>query len=316
MRGFVWRRLSALPLILIGVSVLTFLLVRLVPVEPAEVILRQSNLNATEEAIAEVRSQLGLDQPLFIQYWIWTSDIVKLDFGVSYVSKLPISSEIAEKFPATLQLALSAILITVMISLPLGLLSSLFPNSWIDRATAIFIYVGTAIPRFWLGFILIYFFSLKLDWLPFQGKGGLLHLLLPSITLALAQTAVFTRLLRSQLLDQMREFYVLYAKVRGLKEGFILVHHVLRNAFSPLLAVLGISLGNMLGGTVIVEQMFSWPGMGRYLIESISNRDYPVIQCYVLLMAVVYVFINLLVDLLQQWIDPRLEQSEESGIDR
>lgn len=143
-----------------------------------------------------------------------------------------------------------------------------------------------------------------------------MHLLLPSITLALAQTAVFTRLLRSRLLDQLREIYVLYAKVRGLKEGFILIHHVLRNAFSPLLAVMGISLGNMLGGTVIVEQMFSWPGMGRYLIESISNRDYPVIQCYVLLMAVVYVFINLLVDLLQRWIDPRLEQSEERGIDR
>lgn len=310
MTRFTFRRLAELPFVLLGVSLLTFLLVRLVPVEPAEVILRLSNLPATDEAVVEVRAELGMDEPFYVQYGLWLSRTITFDFGSSYVSKLPIADEIAAKFPATLQLALSALLLTVLIGVPLGILSSRFHTRWMDRVAAVFMYIGAAMPRFWLGFLLLYVFSLRLDWLPSQGKAGLAHLILPSLTLALPQIAVVARLLRSQMLEQMRETFVLFGRFRGLGEGFILVRHVLRNALAPIVTVLGLGIGNMLGGTVIVEQVFGWPGMGRYLMESILNRDYPVIQCYVWLMAVVYVTVNLVADGIQRLLDPRAEYGE------
>jgi nickel ABC transporter permease subunit NikB len=299
-----------MPLILFGVSVVTFFLLRLVPVEPAEVILRLSNIPPTEEAIASVREELGTDRPLLVQYGIWVGEMCRLEFGTSFVSKEPIAGEIVRKFPSTLQLAMASLLLTLVISIPLGIGSALHPNGPIDRISRWIAFIGASTPRFWLGYILIYLFSLKLDIFPIQGKGSWLHLILPAFTLAFAQISVFARLLHSGIMDQMKEPYVLYARVRGLKERTIIVTHVLKTALLPVITALGISTGHLLGGTVIVEQIFGWPGLGRYLIESIINRDYPVIQSYALLMAVIFVVTNLLVDILHRLLDPRTQQRE------
>ncbi|MBD0384233.1 nickel ABC transporter permease [Paenibacillus sedimenti] len=303
--GFIMKRLAGLPLILLGVSVLTFLLLRLVPVEPAEVILHLSNTPPTDEAIAQMRTELGMDRSLILQFGYWLSEMCRFNFGVSYVSKLPVAHEIAEKFPVTLQLTAGALLLTLLLSVPLGILSALYPNKPIDQLSRLLAFVGASVPRFWLSFILLYLFSMKLDWFPVQGTGTLLHLILPSFTLAFTQMAVFTRLLRSGILDQLKEPYVLYARARGLRESIIIVRHILKIAMLPVVTALAISMGHLLAGTVMVEQIFGWPGLGRYLIESIINRDYPVIQCYALLMALIFVFANLIVDILQRMLDPR-----------
>lgn len=307
---FVLRRLAGLPLIMLGVSVITFFLLRLVPVEPAEVILRMSNIPPTKEAIDSLRVELGTNKPLVVQYVIWLWEMCRFDFGTSYVSKLPIAGEIAQKLPATLQLALAALFLTLFICVPLGIGSALRPNGPIDQISRLISFIGASMPRFWLGIMLIYLFSLKLDLFPIQGKGSWFHLVLPAVTLAFAQIAVFTRLLRSGIMEQMKEPYVLYAKARGLKERTIIVSHVLKVAILPVITALGINTGHLLGGSVIVEQIFAWPGLGRYLIESIINRDFPVIQAYAMLMACVFVIINLSVDFMHRWLDPRIHKRE------
>jgi len=308
--GFIVRRLAGLPLVLLGVSVLTFLLLRLVPVEPAEVLLHLSNTPPTEAAIAAMRTELGMDRPLWTQYAIWLSEMCRFHFGTSFVSKLPIAKEIADKFPVTLQLAAGSLILTLGLSLPLGMLSALYQGKLIDHISGGLAFVGASIPRFWLGFILLYFFSMKLDWLPVQGTGSVLHLILPSFTLAFTQMAVYTRLLRSGILDQMREPFVLYARARGLRESFIMIRHVMKLALLPVITALAVSMGHLLAGTVIVEQIFGLPGLGRYLMESILNRDYPVIQCYALLMAVIFVLSSLVVDIVQRLFDPRTLMKE------
>ncbi|MDF2959518.1 MAG: nikB [Paenibacillus sp.] len=308
--GFIVKRLVGLPVVLFGISVITFLLIRLVPVEPAEVILRLSNIPATGEAVASMREELGMDKPMMVQYGLWLQKVCRFDFGISFVSKLPIAGEIAGKFPATLELALAAMLLTLLISVPFGILTALYKNSLLDHLSRLLAFIGASIPRFWLGFLLIYWFSLKLDIFPVQGKDTWLHLVLPACTLACSQIAVFTRLLRSNILDHWKEPYVLYARARGLQDRHIIYSHILKNALLPIITALGISTGHLLGGTVMVEQIFGWPGLGRYLIESILNRDYPVIQCYALLMAAVFLITNLLVDILHRMLDPRMVKQE------
>lgn len=232
--------------------------------------------------------------------------VFQLDFGHSYVTNQPVWDEVTARMPATLQLAVSSIFLAVLISIPLGFLSAIYKNSLIDRFSRLLSYLGASIPQFWLGYLLIFFFSVKLNLFPVEGRGSWAHLVLPTVTLSLALIAIYTRLLRASVLEQMQESYVLYARTRGIKEKVIMVKHVLKLAISPVITGLGMNVGKLLTGTIIVEQVFSWPGFGRYFVDAIFNRDIPVIQCYVLLAACLFIVCNLIVDLVQLAMDPRI----------
>ncbi|WP_082389462.1 nickel ABC transporter permease [Lysinibacillus sp. ZYM-1] len=303
---FCLKRIFTLPFVLLGVSILTFVFIRFVPVEPAEVILRLARVAPTTEAIEALREELGTDKPFILQYLLWVKGVVKLDFGTSFVSKLPVAQELLAKLPATIELAITAFVLILALSIPLGIISALYKHSIIDKIIRFFTVMSVSLPTFWLGFILLYLFSLKFGIFPTNGKGTLAHLVLPAFTLALPTIGLFVQFIRSAIIEELQQPYVKYAQLRGLKNSDILIRHVWRNAAIPLTTLLGMTLGNLLGGAVIVEQVFSWPGLGRYLIESIINRDYPVVQCYVLMIACIYVLANLGTDVLHRLLDPHL----------
>ncbi|MEY2373112.1 nickel ABC transporter permease [Lysinibacillus capsici] len=303
---FCLKRILTLPFVLLGVSILTFVFIRFVPVEPAEVILRLARVAPTEEAIQALREELGTDKSFLLQYLLWGKGVLQLDFGTSFVSKLPVAHELFAKLPATIELAIAAFVLILGLSIPFGVISALYKHTIIDKIIRFFTILSVSIPTFWLGFLSLYLFSLKLGLFPTNGKGTPAHLVLPAFTLALPTIGLFVQFIRSTILEELQQQYVQYARLRGLKSSVILIRHVLRNAAIPLTSLLGMTLGNLLGGAVIVEQVFSWPGLGRYLIESIMNRDYPVVQCYVLIIAVIYVLANLCTDILHRLLDPHL----------
>jgi nickel transport system permease protein len=306
MGSFIGKRLLAVIPIFLFATLLTFLLIRLSPVDPAEAYLSAAHIQPTDELLEQKRHEFGLDQPLPVQYAQFLMKMSQLDFGTSYVSNEPVWQQVSLRLPATLQLALSSIVLAIVISIPIGFLSALYKNSIIDHLSRLLAFMGASIPQFWLGYLLIFFFSVKLDLFPVQGRGGLENLILPSFTLALGLIAIYTRLLRTSVLEQMQEPYVLYARTRGIKENTIMGKHVLKIAISPMITGLGMNMGKLLSGTIIVEEVFSWPGFGRYFIEAIFNRDIPVIQCYVLITAGLFIVCNLIVDLLQMYLDPRI----------
>lgn len=299
------RILAIIPIVLFAIFIM-FLLIRFSPVDPAEAYLTAAHIHPTEEILAEKRHEFGLDQPLIVQYFETVKKIFQLDFGNSYLTNQPVWEEVTTRIPATLQLAFSSILLALLISIPLGFLSAIYKNSPIDTFSRFLSFFGASIPQFWLGYLLIFFFSVKLDLFPVEGRGSWEHLVLPSVTLSLALIAIYTRLLRASVLEQLEEFYVLYARTRGINEKLIMVKYVLKIAISPVITGLGMNLGKLLTGTIIVEQVFSWPGFGRYFVEAIFNRDIPVIQCYVILAACLFIVCNLIVDLIQLYMDPRI----------
>jgi nickel transport system permease protein len=306
MARYIAQRLLAVIPIFLFATLLSFGMIRLSPVDPAEVYLTVAHIHPTEEVLAEVRREFGLDQPLLVQYGSSILKMFQLDFGTSYITKTPVWDEVKLRMPATLQLAFSSIILAVIISVPLGFFSAIYKNSIIDQLSRGIAFLGASIPQFWMGYLLIFFFALKLDLFPVQGRGSWENLVLPSMTLALGLIAIYTRLLRANVLEQLHEPYVLFARTRGLRERLIMSKHVLRIAISPMITGLGMNIGRLLAGTIIVEEVFSWPGFGRYFVESIFNRDLPVIQCYVFLVACIFIVSSLLVDLLQMLLDPRL----------
>ncbi|MGK5507820.1 nickel ABC transporter permease subunit NikB [Brevibacillus formosus] len=299
------RILAIIPIVLFAILI-TFVLIHISPVDPAEAYLTAAHIHPTEELLAEKRHEFGLDQPLIVQYFQTVMKICRLDFGRSYLTNEPVWDEVTARMPATIQLAVSSILFAMIVSIPLGFLSAVYKNSLIDNFSRLLSFFGASIPQFWLGYLLIFFFSVKLDWLPVEGRGSWEHLVLPTMTLSLALIAIYTRLLRASVLEQLQESYVLYARTRGMKEKVIMVKHVLKIAISPVITGLGMNFGKLLTGTIIVEQVFSWPGFGRYFVEAIFNRDIPVIQCYVFLAACLFIVCNLIVDLVQLYMDPRI----------
>ncbi|MED4083153.1 nickel ABC transporter permease subunit NikB [Halalkalibacterium halodurans] len=306
MVSYIAKRIFAvIPIVLFAIFIM-FVFIRLSPVDPAEAYLTAANIHPTEELLAEKRHEFGLDQPMVVQYVQTIVKVFQLDFGHSYVTNQPVWDEVTARMPATLQLAVSSIFLAVLISIPLGFLSAIYKNSLIDRFSRLLSYLGASIPQFWLGYLLIFFFSVKLNLFPVEGRGSWAHLVLPTVTLSLALIAIYTRLLRASVLEQMQESYVLYARTRGIKEKVIMVKHVLKLAISPVITGLGMNVGKLLTGTIIVEQVFSWPGFGRYFVDAIFNRDIPVIQCYVLLAACLFIVCNLIVDLVQLAMDPRI----------
>ncbi|MBU8769463.1 nickel ABC transporter permease subunit NikB [Cytobacillus oceanisediminis] len=303
------RIMSIIPVFLLA-TFLTSGMIHLSPVDPAEAYLTAAHIQPTDEILAQKRQEFGLDQSFLIQYANSIIKICQLDFGISYVSNKPVWDEVTYRMPATIQLALGSILIAVFVSVPLGFLAGVKKNSLIDHFSSFLSFLGASIPSFWLGYIFIFFFSVKLDLFPVEGIGTWQHLVLPSITLALPLIAMYTRLLRASVLENLQEPYVLFARTRGIKEKTIMAKHVLRIAISPMITGLGMNLGKLLTGTIIVEAVFSWPGFGRYFIEAIFNRDIPVIQCYVLIAASLFIISSLFVDLIQMCIDPRISRKE------
>ncbi|RBW68418.1 nickel ABC transporter permease subunit NikB [Bacillus taeanensis] len=303
------RILSIIPVFLLA-ALLTTGMIHLSPIDPAEAYLTAAHIQPTDEILAQKRQEFGLDQPFFIQYVNSIIKICQFDFGISYVSNKPVWDEVTYRIPATIQLALGSLLLAVLISVPLGFLSGVKKNSAVDHFSRLLSFFGASIPSFWLGYLLIFFFSVKLDLFPVEGIGTWQHLVLPSVTLALPLIAIYTRLLRASVLENLQEPYVLFARTRGIKEKTIMAKHVLRIAISPMITGLGMNLGKLLTGTIIVEAVFSWPGFGRYFIEAIFNRDIPVIQCYVLIGAALFIFSSLIVDIIQMYIDPRISRKE------
>ncbi|MGG4142305.1 nickel ABC transporter permease subunit NikB [Paenibacillus algorifonticola] len=306
MISYIGRRLLAIVPIILFAILITFVLIQVSPVDPAEAYLTAAHIHPTEELLAEKRHEFGLDQPLLVQYGRTVVKMAQLDFGKSYMTNEPVWEDVVSKMPATVQLAVSSILFAMLVSIPLGFLSAIYKNSLIDHFSRGLSYFGASIPQFWLGYLLMFFFAVKLDLLPVEGKGSWENLVLPTLTLSLALIAIYTRLLRASVLEQLQESYVLYAKTRGIKQRSIMVKHVLKIAISPVITGLGMNFGKLLTGTIIVEQVFSWPGFGRYFVDAIFNRDIPVIQCYVFLAACLFIICNLIVDLVQLYMDPRI----------
>jgi nickel transport system permease protein len=294
--------------LLLAISFLAFTLLTLVPADPAEVALRVNEIIPTPESIASMRTELGLDKPFLVRYADWLGKAVRFDFGKSYINDRWVLDEILRCLPATLELAAAALAMVIATSLPIGIIGALFANRACDRILRVLVFIGTAMPGYWIGLLLIWLFSIKLNWLPTSGSGTWRHLLLPAAALSLTYISTYVRLIRSNMLENMKETYVLYGRVRGLSEKRILLGHVLKNSLQTSITAFGMSIPQLLAGTVIIENIFAWPGVGRLCISAIFNRDYPVIQAYILLMAVLFIFCNLIVDIVHQYMDPRLRE--------
>ena len=310
MKSYIVKRsLSAIPLLLL-ISFVCFVFINLIPSDPAEVALRvRQTPIITEEAITEVREELGLNDPYLVRYVRWVGNCLRLDFGVSYTNpSRTVLGEISRCFPATFQLAMTSLLFVIVLSLPIGFLCAVYKDSWFDRIVRGIIFMSTAMPAYWIGLLLIWLISIKLDLLPTSGSGTWKNLILPSFTVSLTYIPTYIRLIRNNMLENMKEDYVLYANVRGLKQRTILVRHILKNSLHTCIVAIGMSVPQLMAGTIVVENVFAWPGLGKLCINSIFNRDYPVIQTYVLLIGTLFVVFNLLFDIIQCVADPRLRR--------
>lgn len=305
----VFRRLLELIPTLIGVSLLTFFMIRLTPGDPVKLILGPE---ATQEAIDRVRTEMGFDQPLPIQYLRYMGGVLRGDLGTSITSKQPVSVEIFSRLPATIELALASMVFAVVTALAIGVLSAVYPRSWLDSGSRIIVFVFLAMPSFWLGLELIIILSRNWPYLPPGGRGepytleALRHLLMPAITLGVGTGAFLSRILRSSMLQVLGQDFIRTARAKGLSEATVIFKHTLKNALIPFVTVAGISTGWLLGGSVIVETVFDWPGVGKLLIDSIRQRDFPVTTGTVLVLATLFVLVNLAVDLLYTVLDPRI----------
>lgn len=303
MTAYLIRRSLLAVFVLWGAVTIVFLLARLAPGDPA---ILQLGINATDEQIAHFRARTGLDQPLIVQYGYYLVNILHFDFGQSLISKADAFQAVVERIPATARLAGAATLIALLISFPLGMLAASRPGSLMDRTISLVSISGQSLPGFWIGIMLILIFARSLRMLPSAGSDTLLHLVMPAFTLSLPMASVLVRLIRSGLLEIAHEGYIQTARAKGLPESAVIVHHALRNMMIPVVTVVGLQLGNLLGGMVVVETVFAWPGIGRLLVDAINNRDYAVVQACTLVVATVFVTLNLLVDISYQYLDPRV----------
>jgi peptide/nickel transport system permease protein len=303
MTAYLLRRiLIALPTLL-GVVVLVFLMVRLAPGDPAVLLAGEF---ATPETLEAIRARYGLDRSLPEQFLIYLEALLRGDLGESARSRRPVLEELKTYFPNTLELASAAILVAVLTGIPLGVLAALRPGSGLDLSVMVLALLGVSMPVFWFGLLAILIFSVGLGWFPVAGKGTLAHLVLPAITLGINATALLARMTRGTLLEVLSQDYIRTARAKGLAERVVIFKHALRNALIPVVTVVGLEFGTLLSGAVITETIFAWPGLGQLLVGSILARDYPVVQGAVLLVAISFVLINLLVDLLYATIDPRV----------
>ena len=302
LRYCVRRVLLAVP-VLVGVATLVFSLIHLVPGDPAQAMLGDG---AAPQDIAELRTSLGLDQPLLTQYLAFLRHAVTGDLGKSFRTGQPVTTMIIERIPATAELAFAAMVVAIVIALPLGIVAAVWRGTAIDYGAMTFALAGVSIPNFWLGPLLAIVFAVEFGWLPVSGRGTLAHLVLPAFSLGLALAAILARMTRASLLDELGELYVRAARARGVSNAASITSHALRNSMIPLLTIIALQFGAVLTGAVITETIFAWPGIGRLLIQSIGFRDYPMVQGCILLIAVTYVTVNLLTDLMYGVLDPRI----------
>lgn len=311
MTGFILRRILLLPLLLLAASIVIFLMLRLNPSDPAMDYLRLSRVPPTPESLAQARQLLGLDLPLLTQYAAWLWKAVQLDFGASYVTRRAVLPEILHFLPATLQLAGVALVITLTASVPLGVWAARYRDRLPDQIVRIIAAMGVSMPNFWLGFLLVMLFSVHLGWLPPMGRAGWSSIIMPAFAISVMTLCINARLLRASMLEVAGQRHVSYARLRGLAPRTVERSHVLRNALLPVITATGMYVGELIGGTLIIESIFGWPGVGRYAVSAIFNRDYPVIQCFTLLMVTIFVICNLVVDIIYAWADPRVRMSAE-----
>jgi len=309
MLQFILFRLALIPPMLLGASLIIFLLLRLGPSDPALDYLRLSRVPPTPEAVEATRQMLGLDQPIVVQYLDWLWNALHLDFGVSYALQRPVLPDILHFLPATLQLAGVALVLTLGISIPLGIWAARHRDGMPDQLVRVIAFVGVSMPNFWLGFLLVLMFSVHLGWLPAMGRGGWSHIVMPAVAISLMSLAINARLLRASLLEVAGQRHVAYARLRGLPWRSVERSHMLRNAMLPIITATGMYVGELIGGTLIIESVFGWPGVGRYAVSAIFNRDYPVVQCFTLMMVLIFVLCNLVVDVVYAWADPRIRLS-------
>jgi peptide/nickel transport system permease protein len=300
---FLLRRLVLTIPVLLGVATLVFALIHIVPGDPVQSMLGES---AAPADVLELRRRLGLDQPLYAQYLGFLRGAVVGDLGRSLRTNQPVTAAIAERLPATFELALAAMTMAIVCAVPLGILAAVRAGSAVDLGATTLALVGISIPNLWLGPLLAIVFSVGLGWLPVSGRGTLAHLVLPSITLGAPLAAVLARMTRASVLDELRELYVLAARARGVSRARAVLRHAVRNSLIPIVTVVGLQFGAVLTGAVITETIFAWPGVGRLLIQSITFRDYPLVQGCILMIAVTYVAMNLLTDLVYGLLDPRI----------
>jgi ABC-type dipeptide/oligopeptide/nickel transport system permease component len=304
---YIARRLVYLLPVWLGISVLAFALSLLAPGDPVRQILQQGGIDApSAEQIMALRRELKLDEPGPVRYAYWLANAVRGDLGRSYRTGEPVLTSLTDRFPRTAQLAISSVLLGLIVAVPLGVVSALERNSPLDHLARISALVGASIPSFWLAYVLIFFFAVQLRLLPVAGSSSPQHLVLPALTLAIAAAASLTRLTRSAMLEELFQDYVRTARAKGLRERAVVIGHALRNALIAIVTVTGIRLAALLGGAVIVETIFAWPGIGYYVVQSIFNRDYPTIQGFVLFSGTVVLLLNLLVDISYAWLDPRV----------
>lgn len=334
MLKYIIKRLLMLIPVLLGVSIMVFAVMHVFTADPTSVILGQ---HATQEQIAKLRVSLGLNQPLYVQYWNFLKGILHGDFGTSLFTQVPITKELMARFPATIELALSAIIFASIIGVTIGVISAVKQNTVVDYVSMVVALLGVSMPIFWLGLILIVFFAVQLHVLPASGRidiglepvhitglylldsllsgnfesfvSAFRHLILPTIALGSFSTAIIARMTRSTMLEIIRQDYIRTARAKGLFEKTVVIGHALRNAMIPVVTVIGLQLGSLLGGAVLTETVFAWPGIGNYVIDAILKSDYPAVQGAVMMMAVIFVVVNLIVDLVYGLLDPRIKYS-------
>ena len=326
------RTLTAIP-IMFGVAIVVFLFMRLTPGDPVDIMMGQGGAVSTGE-MEQLRAEFHLDQPLHTQLWLFLKDAVRGDLGYSYIQKLPVTTLLAQRLPATIELAVAALLVSLVIALPIGIISAARQNSLVDRLSMAGAFLGISMPGFWLGIVLILIFAVGLHWLPVQGRvdfeaqlttvtgffvldsiltgnkvaliSSLKHLVLPAITLGAPVAAVVARVTRSSMLETLRSDYITLARSKGLPEWGVIFKHALRNALIPTVTVVGLQVGVLLGGNMIVETVFSWPGLGRMVVEAIFDRDFPLVQGSVMIYAFTFVMANLIVDVLYTYLNPKI----------
>ena len=306
MGNFLLRRLLLLIPVLWGVATLVFMLLHFIPGDPIDLMLGDSALGTDRETL---RDQLGLNDPLIIQYIRYFGDLLQGDWGTSLFSKKPVFEEIMERVPATMELMFGAMVVTILVAMPLGLIAAVKKGTWIDQGSMIFSLLGVSIPNFWLGPMLILLFSIHFDLLPVNERGGLEHLILPALTLGTSLASILARITRSSVVETLQAEYIRTARSKGISELRILLRHALRNALIPIVTVIGLQIGVLLSGAIITEAIFDWPGLGNLLISAINSRNYPLVQGCVLFIAGSYVMVNLMIDLLYAYLDPRIRLS-------
>ncbi|HEY7032009.1 MAG TPA: nickel ABC transporter permease [Thermomicrobiales bacterium] len=303
-----YRLVAAVPVVF-GVTLLVFVMVRLVPGDPVSLMFANVAPPTPEER-ASIRHQWGLDRPIYEQYLRFLANAAHGDLGQSYRSRQPVREEIASRFPNTVKLTMASLAIALVIGVAAGILAAAFKGTWIDGASMLVAVFGVSIPGFWLGLMFILLFAVRLGWFPVAGAGGWRHLVLPAATLGVLSSAVLARLTRSSMLEALSNDYVRTARAKGLAESVVVLRHALRNALIPIVTIVGLQIGGLLSGAFIIEAVFGYPGIGLLAVKALQTRDFPVIQGVVLLVALIYVGVNLLVDVLYGLIDPRIGSAE------